>query len=276
MVTSERTRVRMVLSMTAAALVGASGLAGCRGERTDAPPRQFLPDMDDSPKFKPQTQTAFFDDGRLMRPVVPGTVAFGQTQDPRDVERARYLKDSPEVFLGVEPGKPVDKEGFPAFLDVMPGSVIDGVIASAADRGLTLTREEAFQTHVLEGKKLFTINCAVCHGYLGNGQGPVGTRWSYAVPNLHDAKYLNRAERTGKDGYIFHVIRNGVVGAPGQPNKMPAYGYNIDEAKAWAIVAYVRVLQASWVESVPGAPTGTPKVEHVPTQAGALAAEVNR
>jgi mono/diheme cytochrome c family protein len=253
-----KTNAKKIGRGTVAALgvagVALSGLSGCRGERTDAPPRQFLPDMDDSPKFKPQTENPFFADGRTMRPVVPGTVAFGATRDPQDFARARFLKESPQLFLGIDPGKPKDAEGFDAYLTFMPASVIDGVIAEAAGEGRTLDRDQAFSAMVFEGKKQFNISCAVCHGYMGDGQGTVGVRWNYAVPNLHDVKYRDRAVRTGTDGWIFHVIRNGVAGAAGQPNKMPAYGYTIDEQEAWAIVAYVRVLQASWVEQGGGAP----------------------
>ncbi|HZW07030.1 MAG TPA: hypothetical protein VFF65_07890, partial [Phycisphaerales bacterium] len=62
MVTNKTTR--LVLTAGALALAAASG---CRGDRSDSRPRQFFPDMDDSPKFKPQTATPFFADGRAMR-----------------------------------------------------------------------------------------------------------------------------------------------------------------------------------------------------------------
>ena len=59
--------------------VGAVGvMGGCRGERSERPPRQFLPDMDDSPKWKAQSKSEFFVDSRTMRSKVPGTVAFGE------------------------------------------------------------------------------------------------------------------------------------------------------------------------------------------------------
>ena len=102
---------------------------------------------------------------------------------------------------------------------------------------------------MLHGQEKFNIYCSACHGYEGKGQGMVGNRWSYPVPNFHDDKYQREAgasERTGRDGYIFHVIRNGV---PNETQagyyKMPPYGHALNEQDAWAVVAYVRALQAS-------------------------------
>src|SRR3954469_25676660 len=53
-------------------------VAGCRGDREEKPPRQFFPDMDDQPKWKPQSKSDFYTDGRTMRKPVAGTVPFGR------------------------------------------------------------------------------------------------------------------------------------------------------------------------------------------------------
>ena len=50
---------RTILILAGLALAGGL-LSGCRGDRSDKPPRQFFPDLDDSPKFKPQTKSEFF------------------------------------------------------------------------------------------------------------------------------------------------------------------------------------------------------------------------
>src|SRR5579862_6726173 len=73
-----------------AVLVGT--LPGCRGDREDKPPHQFIPDMDDSPKFKPQTESPFFADGRAMRQPVEGTVAFGRRDFDIDRTDAPWAK----------------------------------------------------------------------------------------------------------------------------------------------------------------------------------------
>src|SRR5690606_10218147 len=95
--------------------------------------------------------------------------------------------------------------------------------------------------------------CSACHGYTGvggqgEGSGTVGRLWSYAPANLTAELYRDRSTDQGKDGYLFHVIREGLVNPDGTW-RMPPYGHAVNEADAWAIVAYVRTLQA--VSGVP-------------------------
>jgi len=207
---------RLVLTVSVAALAAA---AGCRGDRSSSRPRQFFPDMDDSPKFKPQTQTEFFADGRVMRQPVPGTVAFGEHADEHDPARADYLRQDRAFSTGTSAdGK---------YLPEIPSSV-------TVDARL-----------IARGRERYNIYCSVCHGYDGQGKGMVGRQWQGVVANFHDAKFTDRAQLQSNDGYIFHVIRNGLpADDPKQPMRMPSYGYSVNEADAWAIVAYVRVLQA--------------------------------
>lgn len=210
-------------------------LGGCRGDRTDKPPRQFFPDMDDQPRWKPQGESQFFADSRTMRQPVPGTVAFGVWDGVSDeawaetynTRRADFLRDDEGVYEGR------DAEG--NWLQNIP---------------VPVTRE------LLEtGRKNFNIYCSVCHGYTGEGAtgysddpvnspstgGMAGRRWSYPVPGYHDPKYFPGGEK-GQDGYIFHVARVGVIDATGA-QKMPGYAHAIDEHEAWGVVAYVRALQ---------------------------------
>ena len=86
------------------------------------------------------------------------------------------------------------------------------------------------------GSRLFSANCATCHGKKGDGKGPVGPQM--AVPNLLEDFYKNRT-----DGRIFGVIHNG--GAA-----MPRYGFKFSTTEHWDIVNYVRFLQG--VVDVPG------------------------
>lgn len=212
------------------ALAAALAAGGCRGERSDNPPRQFFPDMDDQEKWKPQSQSQFFADGRTMRPRVDGTVAFGRSIDPAAPERTGLLKDDAGFYLGVD--------GNGQKLDYMPMAAIDAFREAGEDTGAAMARM------IARGKARYNITCAACHSYTGDGQGSVGARWSYPLPTYFDAKYTDRNEPTGKDGHLFDVIRNGVIDTTGAV-KMPPYNHAIDERDAWAIVAYVRTLQAS-------------------------------
>ena len=100
--TTRHTIARASLALAlCAGVVGA--LAGCRGDRSDKPPRQFFPDMDDQPKYKSQAQSNVFRDGRTMREPVAGTVAFARTSamdwaDGRD----DLLREDDRIYRGVD------------------------------------------------------------------------------------------------------------------------------------------------------------------------------
>lgn len=240
----------------ALALAAAGPLAGCRGERSAKRPRQFLPDMDDSPKWKPQVKSTFFEDHRTLRPTVPGAVAFGATER-LDSGREEYLKADDAFYTGIAS---TDAAGAPTFLAAMPLASMEGWPTPAQNEAAAdlTTRREAFMGKLIErGRERFNIYCSVCHGYEADGQGMVGQRWSTPVANLHDPKYLDAAQFQGQDGYVFNVIRHGVPfpNPKNEPLRMPAYGHSINEADAWAIVAYVRTLQATrtGIDGVPPA-----------------------
>lgn len=226
-------RVRIGAGLLAAGLLCAG--AACRGDRTNKPPREFFPDMDDQAKVKSQAESKFFADRRTMREPVAGTIAFARSSAvegpdaPADApswrrkiarERADLLRDDAALYTG--------RNADGSFLAVMP---------------LPVTNEM-----IRRGKERFDIFCAACHNYTGDGRGMVGMQWSYDLPTFLDPKYAfgsDDPDGRGTDGFIFHTIRNGVPNAPGaQPAlKMPAYREQVDERDAWAIVAYFRALQ---------------------------------
>lgn len=233
-----RTGTGRSLGMLLALAAAGSALAfagGCRGDRTDKPPREFFPDMDNQPKFDPQSQTAFFEDGRSQRLPVERTVAFGARAELPgavdsddwaemiEADRSSLLKADETFAFGIVEGSTREE---PVYVDYMPIPVTSDLIK--------------------RGEERFNIFCSACHGYDGEGgaSGTVGALWSYAPSNLLAEQYRDRENELGKDGYLFHVIRDGLWGPDGS-NRMPAYGYNIDEQDAWAIVAYIRTLQAA-------------------------------
>jgi len=82
------------------------------------------------------------------------------------------------------------------------------------------------------GRINFQINCAVCHGPLGHGDGPA-TRYGMVPMSL-----IADATKNRTDGYIFAMIRNG-------RGLMPTYN-RIEEPDRWDIVNYVRSLQGKF------------------------------
>ncbi len=235
-------------SATLAALALGAGLGACRGDREDKPPHQFLPDMDDSPKYKPQAENPFYPDHRAMRQPVRGTVAFarwGFEHDsiPDDEQHAwaRSFKAERDALLAADDATFRGKGADGKYVARIPIPVTSELLA--------------------RGQERFGIYCAVCHGYQGNGQGMVGKRWSGVVPSFHDPKYAPGSpdpDGKGLDGFIFFTAMNGVAGPDGFPAssddeatrlkklgalKMPSYAHALSARDAWAIVAYVRALQ---------------------------------
>jgi mono/diheme cytochrome c family protein len=123
------------------------------------------------------------------------------------------------------------------------------------------------------GRKLFQINCAVCHGVAGDANGTMrqmNPGYGFA-PSL-----LAPATVARTDGYIFGMLRNGRGLMPPQ-NRIP-------EEQRWDIVNYLRGLQGRYpvVTGPVGFPgqTGTslpgksatgptvPSVFHKPSTAG--------
>jgi len=84
---------------------------------------------------------------------------------------------------------------------------------------------------VNRGRIEFQINCAVCHGPLGMGNGPA-TKYGM-IPMPIGAGSPAATQRS--DGYIFGMIRNGRA-------SMPPYN-RIEESDRWDIVNYLRSIQ---------------------------------
>jgi mono/diheme cytochrome c family protein len=83
------------------------------------------------------------------------------------------------------------------------------------------------------GEQRFNINCAVCHGPLGAGDGIVKQYGLATVVSLQDDRLRNMA-----DGEIFNTITHG-------KNTMMAYGPRVTVHDRWAIICYLRALQRS-------------------------------
>jgi mono/diheme cytochrome c family protein len=108
-------------------------------------------------------------------------------------------------------------------------------------------------TAVLEkGREKFEIYCAVCHGNDGAGNGLVNRRaqrilataWVQPSSMHQDTLYADQYA----DGKLFNTITNGI-------RKMPGYASQISTKDRWAIVAYVRALQASQNASIDDLPS---------------------
>jgi cytochrome c553 len=83
---------------------------------------------------------------------------------------------------------------------------------------------------VENGKQLFQIYCALCHGPDGKGGGPVANKF-VPPPDLTLEIFRQRT-----DGFIYGTIRNGGALMPGQ-------GEALSPQERWDIVNYIRHVQ---------------------------------
>jgi cytochrome c len=94
------------------------------------------------------------------------------------------------------------------------------------------------------GRRHYQINCAVCHGSGGAGDGPV-TKFGLPAPSL-----LTDITKNRSDGYVYGVIRNG-------RGLMPPYN-RVEDMDRWDVVNYLRGLQGRLGAPVSTEPAGQP------------------
>lgn len=81
-----------------------------------------------------------------------------------------------------------------------------------------------------EAGRLFDINCAVCHGAKGGGNGPIADKIG-AVANLTLPNYVAMS-----DGTMFHSITYGI-------RNMGSYASQLTPKQRWEVIKYIRTLQ---------------------------------
>jgi len=191
-------------------------IAGFRGQKSSRSPIEIFPDMDHQPKVKAQVASSFFADGRGNREPVKGTVPLGY---------AMPLHKPVDGSAGEAGGayKQIHFSSAPVYADT-------GKIGDQWGTGMPLE----ITPEVMErGRERFTINCSVCHGATGAGNGISSKYGLVAIANLHQERI-----RVMADGEIFNTITNG-------KNTMIGYGDRIQVQDRWAIIAYIRALQKS-------------------------------
>jgi mono/diheme cytochrome c family protein len=83
------------------------------------------------------------------------------------------------------------------------------------------------------GRQRFDINCAPCHGRTGDGNGIIVQRGFPRPPSYYSDKL-----RSASNQHFYDVITRG-------HGVMFSYADRVEPADRWAIVAYIRALQAS-------------------------------
>jgi mono/diheme cytochrome c family protein len=93
------------------------------------------------------------------------------------------------------------------------------------------------------GKAVFANHCTACHGPLGQGDGPVSTKFPPA-PNL---RHVSICKRT--DGFLYGTLTAG-------GKAMPPMREGLTSRDRWDLVAFVRALQREGCTGTMGATEG--------------------
>jgi mono/diheme cytochrome c family protein len=202
--------IRIIISilLIGAALGAATvGILGFQGKMSRRPPFELFPDMDRQAKLRPQEPFPFMPNGLSSQLPPAGTIA--RSEPVQTTAGAVYRFEDAAFNTG-------HVAGTTNFVETNP-----------------LPIDEAVLRH---GRERFDIYCAPCHGKLGDGNGitkKIGVM--AAVANLHDARIIKLA-----DGEIFNTVSNG-------KGLMGAAGPLIPAEDRWAVIAYLRALQLSWL-----------------------------
>jgi mono/diheme cytochrome c family protein len=206
--------MRYFLLIFTVCALAAIGIAGQRGHLSRKPPLYVFPDMRRQLKLRPQQPNDFFANQVSSQLPPAGTIPRGK---PIQTSGGLvYPYDDSPVFTG-------RVAGLTNFVENNPLAIT----------GQLLRR----------GQERFTIYCAPCHGQEADGNGI--TKKVGAMPvvaNLHDQRIVELS-----DGELFYVITHG-------RNLMGAYGPTVPVEDRWAIIAYLRALQLSWLGTLDDVP----------------------
>lgn len=88
---------------------------------------------------------------------------------------------------------------------------------------------------IARGRELYRVECAMCHGQTGRGDGPIGSRQFPPANNLASSDTQSKS-----DGQLFWILAHGM-----NYTGMPAWGQEYNNGphpddELWDLVAFVR------------------------------------
>jgi mono/diheme cytochrome c family protein len=140
----------------------------------------------------------------------------------------------------------VIKIDWPSFMEIQPSyrpmedplppperSIpIEGAVYIPNSQVLPENPIKADDASLTRGKELFAINCQMCHGVTGDGNGPIAA----FLIKFKPANLTSPLIKAFPDGQIFITITNGV------PDRMPPLNENLTVSERWDVVNYIRTL----------------------------------
>ena len=132
------------------------------------------------------------------------------------------------TFMEVQPSFDAQEEPLPVPARSIP---VDGP-ASIPNMGAPENPVEADEVSISRGETLFSLNCVMCHGATGEGNGSVSALLANKPANL-----TNIITQSKTDGALFLTLTNGVDG------RMPPMVENLTVRDRWDVINYIRTLK---------------------------------
>jgi mono/diheme cytochrome c family protein len=132
-------------------------------------------------------------------------------------------------FMGVQPSYGNMEEPLPVPARSIP---VEGP-ANIPGFGAPDNPVPADAVSVARGAQLFAINCVMCHGTIGLGNGQLVALLANKPANL-----TLPITQTKSDSALFLIISNGVAG------RMPAMNENLTVRERWDVINFLRTLTA--------------------------------
>lgn len=132
------------------------------------------------------------------------------------------------TFMEIQPSFDAQEDPLPVPVRSIP---VDGA-ASIPNMGAPVNPVAADEVSLERGENLYGINCAMCHGVTGEGNGQIAALLANKPANLTLDITQNKS-----DGALFLTLTNGVT------DRMPPMIENLTVRDRWDVVNYMRTLQ---------------------------------
>ena len=130
-------------------------------------------------------------------------------------------------FMEIQPSFGAQENPLPVPARSIP---VDGP-AFIPNMGAPANPIPADEVSISRGQTLFTINCIMCHGVTGEGNGQIAALLANKPANLTSVITQSKS-----DGALFTTITNGVDG------RMPPMIENLNVRDRWDVINYIRTL----------------------------------
>lgn len=134
------------------------------------------------------------------------------------------------TFMEIQPSYDAQEDPLPVPARSIP---VDGPV-SIPNMGAPANPVVADQVSVERGRILYDLNCVMCHGVTGEGNGQVAALLANKPANLTLDVTQNKS-----DGALFLTLTNGVT------ERMPSMIENLTVRDRWDVVNYMRTLKTA-------------------------------